>query len=202
MSYECKICFDEGNDPTEFISPCCCSGSMLHVHKKCLNTWFLSKKGTEEYFRCKDCHCDYKRSSPDDLDIVIGNKLTTSALLTTTISGMILAILMLGCGVSNIFCNAILFILYLFTITYSSFYNNSIVFWFVVVCFLFGIYSNRKIKTFVVDFWLIFTFILGSFHFINEGWDIIYKSIKKEYLMNFKSKMFDKFTNSYVTGVI
>ena len=37
---------------------------------------------------------------------------------------------------------------------------------------------------------------------IYEGWEIIYKMIKKDSLVERKVGMFDKFTNKFVTGII
>lgn len=203
MSYECRFCYNEGDDPNDFISPCCCSGTNLHVHKKCLNTWLLSKKGTEEYFKCKTCHCNYKRTTNDSINIIVENKLTTTALLSTSISAMALTLFMLGCGASIIFCNIILIILYLFAISYMAIVlNNNNEFWLIIILIFVAIYSNRKIKTFLTDLLLISAFILCSYHFIKDGWDILYKNIEKDQLMLFEAKMFDKFTNTYVTGVI
>lgn len=201
MAYECKFCFEEGNDSSEFISPCCCTGSMLHVHKTCLNKWLSSEKGTEQYFKCKDCHCRYNRTSPENLDSTIHKKLTFSTLIASSFAAFMVTVFILGCGVSLLFCNVILIVLYLMTICYLSFYGYYNAFWIAIILLLTALYCG-KYKTFIVDLWLISLFAVLSFHFINEGWQMIDKIIKKDCLMNFKAKMFDKFTNKYVGGVI
>mmetsp|Transcript_22082 Transcript_22082/g.25384 ORF Transcript_22082/g.25384 Transcript_22082/m.25384 type:complete len:80 (+) Transcript_22082:362-601(+) len=41
----CRICLSEdaGDDKDPLISPCKCSGTMKHIHLKCLTEWLESK---------------------------------------------------------------------------------------------------------------------------------------------------------------
>ena len=201
-TYECKICFDESNNINDFISPCCCTGSMLHVHKTCLNTWLLSRQGTKEYEKCSDCHCKFIRDEPNNIDDQINNKLTMTSLVGVTSSTVLLIFLMLCVGLSTVFCSIILILVYLFTIFYFANFNNNTAVWIAILILFAALYSGRKIKTFITDLWMIFIFMVGSFHFIDEGWDIVYRLIKKDSLVEKKVGMFDKFTNKFVMGII
>ena len=50
----CRICLDKG-DPNDLITPCACSGTMAHVHEKCLRTWIETKKVPIRRYRCEQC---------------------------------------------------------------------------------------------------------------------------------------------------
>ena len=202
MLYECKICFDESDNIDDFISPCCCIGSMLHVHKECLNTWILSRKGTNEYEKCSDCHCKFIRDEPINIDNQIKHNLTITSLIGVLGSSILLITFILGAGISSFFCSIILLLIYIFTVCYFACFNNNYGVWIAILIFFIAIYSSRKIKTFITDLWMIFMFSIASFHFIDEGWEIIYKMIKKDSLVERKVGMFDKFTNKFVTGII
>lgn len=202
MSYECKICFDESNNIDEFISPCCCTGSMLHVHKSCLNTWLVSRKGTREYEKCSDCHCKFIRDEPDNIDNQINHNLTVSSLLCVVSSSILLIVIILCIGLSSFFCFIILLMVYFFTILYFVAYNNDGYVWIPIVILFLCFYSGQKVRTFITDLWLISIFAIGGFHFINEGWEMMYRMIKKDSLVEKKVGMFDKFTNKFVMGII
>lgn len=202
MSYECKICFDEGNDINEFISPCCCTGSMLHVHKACLNKWLTSRKGTNEYEKCSDCHCKFIRDEPNNIEDQINHKLIVTSLAGVTGFTVLLIVLMLGVGLSSVFTFIVLLLLYLFTVFYFSFFNYTPGIWLAIIIFFAALYSGLKVKTFITDLWMIFIFVIAGIHFIDEGWEIMFRMIKKDSLIKQCVGMFDKFTNKFVTGII
>lgn len=199
---ECKFCLETETDANTLISPCCCIGSMQHVHINCLNNWLLSNKGTDNYERCKDCNCRYKRDEPENIDNVVNNKLTMVSLSCVTGISSILILFIAGSGLSIIFCNIILLIIYIFSVTYFSLHNNSIGIWLSIILLFLAFYNGRKVKTFIVDLWLIFMYAIAGYHFIDEGWDIVSRIIKKDSLVKSRVGMYDRFTNNFVFGII
>lgn len=52
----CRICFESHNlSGNELISPCACSGTIGHVHKKCLLRWIDVREET----KCKVCNVNF-----------------------------------------------------------------------------------------------------------------------------------------------
>ena len=68
-SLQCRICLSEGpSEGDPLVCPCECSGSIRHVHAKCLGHWLRGRLGLENhdgsvYFyrplSCELCHCPY-----------------------------------------------------------------------------------------------------------------------------------------------
>lgn len=57
---ECRICFCGGSSRrNRLITPCRCSGSMRHVHARCLSEWRLRAIGTQSFTRCDQCRAPY-----------------------------------------------------------------------------------------------------------------------------------------------
>jgi len=59
----CRICLDN-KDVTDFISPCKCSGTLKHVHRKCFLLWVRERSRTDQQFRCEICNTIYLDSGP------------------------------------------------------------------------------------------------------------------------------------------
>jgi hypothetical protein len=55
--YECRICYG-GEEEGRLIKPCRCSGTMMFVHMKCLDTWRAT--GPKEARSCPQCKYQYK----------------------------------------------------------------------------------------------------------------------------------------------
>ncbi len=51
----CRICF-ESEHPEDLISPCGCSGTQKHVHRKCLNGWRVASKTEQDVNACSVCN--------------------------------------------------------------------------------------------------------------------------------------------------
>lgn len=200
--YECRVCFCEGSDPNDFISPCCCIGSALHIHKSCLNKWLLSNHGTQNYFTCKECNCKYKRTEPSSKEYLINKDITLGSLLTISISSVILIVLIIGCGLSKMFANIVLILLYLITVFYMSLNNNTYGYFLAVFLLIAGLYSGMKIKTFITDIWLILGFLIFSIYSINDYWESLKVIIEKSHLYKFKPDMYDNFLKKYVSGIV
>lgn len=59
----CRICLDP--EPIEdLITPCWCSGSMSHVHSRCLEEWISQTSNPENKVRCNVCKFKYLKSNP------------------------------------------------------------------------------------------------------------------------------------------
>lgn len=54
----CRMCWEEadGHEGDALLTPCLCSGSLRHVHERCLREWLL--KG-DALLRCNVCRADY-----------------------------------------------------------------------------------------------------------------------------------------------
>jgi len=57
---ECRICFEKEEEDNRFISPCLCSGTSKYIHYKCLETWRYTNSNTDAFYKCKECHANYK----------------------------------------------------------------------------------------------------------------------------------------------
>lgn len=200
--YECKICKEDTNNLDDFISPCCCKGSVGHVHKSCLNSWLKNSKGTEKYLKCQDCHCDYKRYESIEENPRIEFEMTVLSIGNTFLSTTILLLLILAVGVSTLFCNIMLLIIY-FTLIIAVVDNgNSYLYWIVIMIFLGLAWSNNKFRTFFVDLILILGYGIIAFDLINNYWESTKRIIKSNYLDNNRTLMFDNHFKKYVDGII
>lgn len=202
MSYLCRVCFDEGDNISDFISPCCCTGSVLHIHKECLNLWLKSSSDTDNYFRCQDCLCHYNRSKIPNKENVVNSKVGIFSIITTIFSTMVLISLIIFCNFSIIFCTVMLFLVYMMTLFFFAIRENLFYFYLVILIFIIICYSNQKTKLFLTDMWLILVFSILSFYYISDGWNNVYKIILKNENILFKNKMFDNYTKKFVDGII
>lgn len=203
--YDCRICFCEGDNPNDFISPCCCTGTALHVHKECLNRWLLTNHGTKNYFECKECNCKYKRAEPENKDYIIDREVAIGSLLSVSLSSIILIGLILFSGISKIACNIVLILLFFTVIFYTSLNGtfSSYAYFIFELSFLFGFYSSSmKIKTFVTDLFLIIGFLVLSINLVDDYWEDFRRIIEKTHLRNFKADMYDNFLQKYVSGLV
>jgi hypothetical protein len=57
-SKTCRICFDNDN-PTDFISPCLCTGGSAYVHRKCLDNWRSVNENGRAFTYCDVCQFEY-----------------------------------------------------------------------------------------------------------------------------------------------
>ena len=201
----CRICYDEqGDEPDKvFISPCCCTGEQLFVHKGCLNQWIKGDMQHETYFKCATCKCNYNRSKPDNHNDKIEKKTLMSILAIESGLFIILLFFILGCSRSSVICSLIIFLLYITSICYICGvlrYDN--LFCFIVIIFVCLFYSNRKTKLFFTNLWLILFYALISFGLVTDVWDTFYRQIEKCTSKDFHSQMFDKRLGIYVDGII
>lgn len=203
-SYECRICFGEGTDINDFISPCCCTGESKHVHKNCLNHWLINNKTTDKYFKCEVCHCKYQRSSFNEKNEIIEKKVGITGLLVTTISFTLLIFSILLINFSIMMCNIFLIILYLISLSYVARYNfnDSLLFSVIIIIYLGSFYCSEKYRKTIAEFWLMIVFMISSYEFVNDGWNFIYKLVEVDYLTENKSQMYDKYLGVYVDGII
>jgi RING-variant domain len=51
----CRICLESETQESTLISPCQCSGSMKHVHEKCLKVWIASRNLNLLSLKCDIC---------------------------------------------------------------------------------------------------------------------------------------------------
>ena len=58
----CRICYETGEsaETGPLFCPCLCSGSMGHVHMECLDHWRNSSANPRSFYRCDNCHFEYK----------------------------------------------------------------------------------------------------------------------------------------------
>lgn len=201
-SYECRICFSEGSNINDFISPCCCIGESQHVHKNCLNHWLMNNKGTDKYFKCEVCHCKYQRSSDDNNKEIIQKETGITGLMLTTISFSLLIFCMILINISYILCNIFLIILYLVSLSYAAVHNMSYLTIF-IICLLLGTWlCGEKKRKIITEAWLLLVFIFIAYHFVIDGWNFIQRIIEVEFLTDFRSQMYDKYLGVYVDGII
>jgi hypothetical protein len=59
----CRICL-ESEPVDDLITPCWCSGSMSHIHSKCLEEWISQTTNPENKIRCNVCKFKYVKSNP------------------------------------------------------------------------------------------------------------------------------------------
>lgn len=202
QSFTCKVCFDEGTDVDDFISPCCCIGSGMHVHKKCLNEWIGPHKNSTNYFRCQDCLCEYKRAKIKGQDSEIDKRVITTSLLLESSYTIFLLVSILLCGISTIVCSIVLFFVYIITLINMLYYNSDWGYWITILIAFFAFYSSKNVKTFITDIWLILLYAFSSFLLLTEGWNHLKMNITKDFISNVPSLMFDNYTNKFVEGVI
>lgn len=201
---ECKICRDELTSFDDCISPCCCTGSVQHVHKSCLNAWLGTNKGSDKYLKCQDCQCEYKRHESIEQNPRIDYEMSIYAIGSTLLGSMILLFLIFAVGVSSIICIIMLLIIYFVLIIALVDNGNGFgwFYWLIIIGYLAVCWSGRKVRTFVVDIFLIIGYAAISFDFVVNRWESTKKLIKVNYLETNTMSMFDNYTKTYVTGVI
>lgn len=197
----CKFCFGDENQEN-LIAPCGCTGSMRFVHKECLTNWLKNNKGDKRYFECNECKKEYKRLIPSDQDSIVDFEMSTYTLALTLGSAIILVLLLFLCGLSTLLCSIILFILYVITVSSSIRRDNILLAWVLIFLFVVAIFSNRKIKTFIVSLWLLFGYGLCVHEYLDSLWFNTKQCILSNYMINIKPKIYDNYTRQYVEGVI
>ena len=65
MSYECRVCFESGDDRDDFIVPCKCGGSSKYIHHKCLDEWLSICKSVNCKDECITCKAKYVKKNSD-----------------------------------------------------------------------------------------------------------------------------------------
>ena len=197
----CRICYcEEGESEDEkFISPCCCTGEQLFVHKTCFSKWINSDINANSYSKCPTCACSYKRSSAEEFNDSVERNTLISILTIESGMFVLLLFLILGCSVSNRFLLFAIFILYLLSILYICGhlrYENC--FWLIVIIYFCILGSKRDMKLFFSNMWLILLFSICSIHLVTETWDIFKSHINKGFLKSFKAKFYDYHLKCYV----
>lgn len=58
----CRICFEGGDYGPQgcLFRPCLCSGSVAWVHMECLDRWRKASRNPKSFYRCDQCHYEYK----------------------------------------------------------------------------------------------------------------------------------------------
>eukprot|EP00440_Ansanella_granifera_P051489 gb/GFBE01055822.1/.p1 GENE.gb/GFBE01055822.1/~~gb/GFBE01055822.1/.p1 ORF type:complete len:228 (+),score=43.27 gb/GFBE01055822.1/:1-684(+) len=63
----CRICLESSTDEgDEFLSPCLCSGTSRHVHRRCLDQWRVSGFDPKTVTHCGTCKAQFKLRQPHD----------------------------------------------------------------------------------------------------------------------------------------
>jgi hypothetical protein len=203
LPYSCRFCFEESDDYSEFISPCSCNGTMKYIHKDCLNKWFESKKQTDHYYKCQDCHSYYVRDSPENLNEKISSDLTITSILGESIITIIMILLILGCNYSNLFTTITLILLWFISVLiFSCWLYFEDIDWVFSIILIIGFISSQKAKFFIANIWTLLVYGISSVIFLNNYTQKMYNQIKKDKLINFKAKMYDRNISEYVSGVI
>ena len=195
----CRICFDDENQEG-LIAPCGCKGSAGFVHKTCLNNWLKCNKSTNHYYECNECKHKYRRVNSPEQESHVNFEIVSFSLTFILGSVLFLMLLMFTCGISVFVCSILLFILYVITLSIINF-HDSCYSWVVIIIFLSILGSSRKVKTFIIDSWLIigFCYLMSKY---NERWDRLEKCINANYMSNHNHKMYDYFTKTYIDGII
>ena len=58
----CRICLETDEINNHFIHPCKCSGSIKHVHEKCLKQWLITLGKDLELSKCELCNTKFSMS--------------------------------------------------------------------------------------------------------------------------------------------
>ncbi len=58
--FQCRICFEEEENPSLLISPCRCDGTSKYVHIDCLQTWLRTTESDTAKKKCMECRTAYK----------------------------------------------------------------------------------------------------------------------------------------------
>jgi len=58
--FQCRICFEEEDDLSLFVSPCRCSGTSKYVHVECLQEWIRTTENSDAKKKCMECKTAYK----------------------------------------------------------------------------------------------------------------------------------------------
>ena len=58
----CRICHDstDNGEDGRLFRPCSCRGSMAWVHVECLDKWRRASTNPQSFYRCDQCHFEYK----------------------------------------------------------------------------------------------------------------------------------------------
>merc|ERR1719399_1041798 len=59
----CRICLDDAK--ASLFRPCLCQGTMMYVHRECLETWRRQAHNPLAYQRCQQCNYQYNLSRND-----------------------------------------------------------------------------------------------------------------------------------------
>jgi hypothetical protein len=201
----CRFCWEEEGDLPEekFISPCKCKNGIGYVHIKCLNNLFTVNKGTDTYYRCKTCNGRYLRSEPEDAKDIINRKTLLTVLWAESGLFLLLLLMILFISNSNTFCSIAIFIFYIITLCYIIGNNYSQDYYYFIYVLLFAaVLSSGNSKKCITNLWGIFIFSFIAFNIIIYEWDNIRDNVKKQYLSEFKAKMYDYVKNVWIDGVI
>lgn len=197
----CRICFDDESSGV-LIQPCGCKGTSAFVHKECLNSWLSIHKNDKKYFQCSECKKEYKREKSSGQDSAVEFEMGTYALALTVGSMVLLVMAIFICGVSPLICSIILFVLFLISLCATMINDFPYLIWILFIFYITTSYSARKVKTFIVDLWLVGLYIALFFDYLEYGWNSTKQIIISNYLGRFKPKMYDYHTKSYVAGII
>ncbi|KAL0951294.1 hypothetical protein HGRIS_008004 [Hohenbuehelia grisea] len=89
---QCRICFDSVDAESELgrlIRPCLCMGSISYVHVKCLQRWRNTSQSQSAFFRCPQCHYQYRFARTQVLGIA------TNPVVVGAISSVLFTVLVL-----------------------------------------------------------------------------------------------------------
>jgi len=197
----CRICAEEEEEGNILISPCNCIGGQLYVHTNCLNQWINGNLNKEVYHKCGTCNSKYVRSKPDNIKYETNRSMVFS--LITIESGLFMIILFLILGVSTfvVITSIVLFMMFIFYLSFVCDYLRYNFSWVILVIYVFICLMKRKQKVFSVNLLLILSFMALNILLVIDRWDNIEKCIEKVLMVNFKSKMYDKSSKSFVDGV-
>lgn len=199
-SYQCKYCFDTGTDYNEFVSPCKCKGTLMFVHKECLNSWFESNQSNEAYSKCSECHSKFIRKTEISNDIQHNTDITV--LFYETITLFIGSVLFFSSQFQGemLLLSILLIVFILSNFTFLHLYNSEISM-FVILCY-FGILMLPKSYTrFGVGLFILLMMVLCSYSIIEHGYIGIRNSLMKT-MKEADKKIYDYYLQTFVNGII
>lgn len=89
----CRICLcDDISQGNPLISPCKCKGTMKYVHLKCLEEWRRVSGRNTSFYRCDQCHFNYRMSRISLYNIL------THEIVISAVTILIFLILVIVCG--------------------------------------------------------------------------------------------------------
>jgi hypothetical protein len=200
--YECKICREESDSLEGFISPCCCIGSLGHVHKECLNIWLRDSHGSDKYLQCQDCHCKYKRKEITEQDSRIDSDLAVSGTAVILLLSFGLLITMLIIGLSSIICIFVLYIIYVFFICKAMDNDLQVHPLLTLIIFLCILWSGDKIRNFLTDILLLIVYLYIGHDIVTDKWNRMRRIISAKYNTKDKTYIYDNYLKIFVTGVV